>query len=526
MGQESFSTQVRINRFLGLNTKYSDLSIDQREATGLQNVNITDYSVETRKGSAKKHSTAFKDKTGATTKNITGLYETKLAGSVYRVGIGGDAFKEYSASAWTDRTGAVTITDSDNIHWSFATFKDSGGANDIIVAANGSNAPIKWTGSGNAAALSSPPGNFAFPVVHSLKLWVAVGDIVYFSAIRDGESWDTTNDIIRFENKGEDITCLKAYAGRLIVFLESAIYIVHGSSNRDLFVEKVVDGYGTKSGHTVKEVVSSRYGNILVFLSSDGLLRAFNGSKNLIDIGDPATPLFRSMSQSRLDDCVAGVYKSKNQYWLATALSAGTQNNQIIIYDFKNDYFSDQSGRPLSSILYHTGVNSNAMATWTENDVEILVTSNYTGFALKQDSGLLDEEVNPINGIWQGKKFDFGSPSASKMLVDLNLVTTQSTETNVSVSIVTDQTSCSGDVTIEANGSLWGTMVWGVDNWSSPATAYTRVEVSNNDTSKEDPCFGRYFVPQINHNSSSESMVTNELILGVTPLGDQAEFSE
>ena len=146
-------------------------------------------------------------KTDSVVKNITGIYEGILNGTRYQVGIGGDAFKQLSAGAWVDKTGAVTITDDDDIHWSFATFLNSSFA-DIIIAANGIDAPIKWTGSGNAAALSSPPGNFNFPVVHKNKLWVAVGDVVYFSALRNGESWDTSNDIARFINKGEDITGL------------------------------------------------------------------------------------------------------------------------------------------------------------------------------------------------------------------------------------------------------------------------------------------------------------------------------
>lgn len=526
MGLETTSAPISIKKFLGLRTKHTDLGIDIRESSGLQNVNITEHSVETRKGSTFKHAVAFKDKTDTTVKNITGLYETKLNSVTYQVGIGGDAFKQFSGSAWTDRTGAVTITDDDDIHWSFATFKDSGAANDIIIAANGSNPPIKWTGSGNAAALATPPGNFNYPVVHKNKLWVAVGDIVYFSAIRNGESWDTTYDLIRLETSGEVITGMYVYADRVIVFFESAIYAISGSDNRDLYVDKIVTGQGTKCGFSIKEVESRRYGNILVFLGKDGVLKGFNLTKNLIDIGDPIEPLFKTMSFSRHEQCVSENFKDLNQYWLAMTLSGNSTNNQVIIYDYKNDYFAGEDGAPLSSMLYHTGININAMAIWTDSSEEVLITANYSGFALEQNSGLLDEEANGVYGLWQTKKIDYGTPAKVKMLTDLSIVTTQRTSTNASINVTTDISAGSGDLSIAAFGSLWGTMVWGTDNWSSPNTKYTRVELNNNDPDVEGATFGRWFIYQINHNNSGEEMVTNELITGVTDLGYQSQYLE
>jgi len=210
MGDEIFSNSIRIKQFLGLNQQVTDTSIDIRESAGLQNVNITQESLDQRLGSTASNSVAFKDKTDTTTKNITGIYEATLGNTVYQVATGGDAFKQFTAGNFTDKTGSVTITDDDDIHFTFATFID-GSAADVIIAANGNNPPIKWTGSGNASALATPPGNFHHPVVHKNKLWVVVGDIVYFSGLRNGESWDTINDLVRFDHNGENISAIIAY---------------------------------------------------------------------------------------------------------------------------------------------------------------------------------------------------------------------------------------------------------------------------------------------------------------------------
>lgn len=524
MGQEITTTPIRIKQFLGLNNKITDTAIDLREASALQNVNLTEESCDQRNGSVKLHTVAFKDKTDSVVKNITGIYEGILNGTRYQVGIGGDAFKQLSAGAWVDKTGAVTITDDDDIHWSFATFLDSSFA-DIIIAANGINAPIKWTGSGNAAALSSPPGNFNFPVVHKNKLWVAVGDVVYFSALRNGESWDTSNDIARFINKGEDITGLYRYSDRIVVFQESAIHVISGSSTRDLYVQTVVTGDGCASGYSIQEIESRRYGNILAFLSPEGTFKGFNGTKNLIKLGDLAEPLFRRMNGQRKAQCVSLNYRKLGQYWLGMTYASGTQTDQIMIYDYLNDIYSNESGRPLSSILYHTGIKSNAMAIFTSAGSEYPVTANYSGFALKQDSGLLDEETDAIVSQWKTGRIDFNSPSHIKMLTDLNIVTTQSSATNMAINVTSGRLAGVASLSIEAAGGLWGEN-WGELIWSAPSTAYTRAEITPIPSTSEEAIMGRYHQFEFNHSDPEEAMSVEELIIGVTDLGDQPEFLE
>lgn len=516
---------MRVKKFLGLNTKSIDTVIDFREASALQNVNITDESVEARNGSTLQNAVAFKDKTDTTAKAITGLYEAKLNGILYKVGIGGDAFKEFTGGAWVDRTGSVTITDDDDIKWSFATFVDNS-ADEVIIAANGVDAPIKWTGSGDATDLATPPGNFNYPTVHKNKLWVAVDDIVYFSDIRDGETWDTADDLFRLINKGEKITGMVSYSDRLVVFQETAIHLVYGSENRDLYVDTVVKDDGCLSGATIKEVESKRYGNILVFMSSKGILKGFNGSKNLIDIGEPIRPLFEQMNRDRFENSVGEKYDELGQYWLSLTYGSGSQNNQIIIYDYKHDYFSDENGRPLSSMLYHTGISANAMANWTESSVKKLITCDYNGFALKQNDGDLDEEVSSISSLWQTKKLDFGSPTNIKLITDLSVVTTQTTTTNMSLSIITDKNSGEASLSIPVSGGLWGYMLWGTGLWSAPSTKYTRAELTNSDPDSEDAIAGRYIQCQIIHSTASEDMRVNELIIGATDLGYQPEYVE
>lgn len=526
MGKEINTSPLRIKNFLGLNKRVTDTAIDIREAAGLENVIITEESLEQRGGSTVLNTVGnFKDKTDASDKVITGAYQGILNGTNYQVAVGGDAFKQLSAGAWTDRTGAITITDNVDNHWTFATTIDSAVA-EVIVGANGVDAPFKWTGAGNATALSSTPGNFNYPVVHKNKLWVAVGDIVYFSGLRNCESWAVSTDLVRFDNKGEDITGLVKFGDMIVVFQKTAIHAISGSSNRDLFTQTIVTGEGCVCGLSIQEIESRRYGNILAFLSNDGTIKGFNGSKNLIKLSDYIKPLFDEMNSARWAQCVSGLLKTKGQYWLAMTYGSGTQNDQVIIYDYRNDYHTGADGRPLSSCLYHTGIKANAMTAFTSSNSEYLVTANYNYDLLRQDYGLLDEDATAIRSTWLSGKIDFGAPQNIKLLSDFSLITTQSGATNMSIVCTSQDYSGISTLALPASGGLWGTMIWGTGLWSAPSTTYTRARFTLTDSSLEGSISGRHLQFQINHSDISEAMAVEEIVIGVTDLGYQPEYIE
>lgn len=528
MGQELTTNYLRIKRFLGLNNRITSTALDYREASGLQNVNITEHSLEQRGGSTDYVGTQFLDKTDSTAKNLTGLYQTILNNVEYRVAVGGDAFKQKTGSGWTDRTGSITITDDDDFHWDFSTFIDDSGI-EVIVGSNGYNDPFKWTGTGNATGLLKTPGNFLFSVVHKNRLWVSVEDILYFSDYRNCESWDLSNDLIRYDHLGEDISGLAIYNDQIVVFQKTQISMVSGSSNRDLFSRTVVTNDGCAGGFTIQAVESKRYGNILVFLSSkDGRLKGFNGTPNLIDIGYPASGLFDQMNKGRMPQAVSVNNIQLGQYWIAMSYASNSENNQIIIYDYQNDYFTDkETGRALSSILYHTGIKANAMSVFNSgSDSNILLTANYNGNVYLQGHGLLDEDSTAVSSNWTSGRIDFGSPSTIKMLTDLNVVTTQSSTTNMTINIASQSTAGIATLQIDPIGSLWGVMLWGTGLWSSPVTIYTRAEVIRDPNTEEGAIIGRYLQFSINHSTASESMKVEELLAGVTSLGDQQEYLE
>lgn len=526
MGDEITSGTLSIKKFLGLNLLQSDMVIDIREASALQNYFITESSLQQRFGSTLISSNDFTEKTDTTAKPITSLYSTSIVGAAKQVGTGGDAFKEFTAGAWVDYTGAITLTDDPDNLVSYATFFDS--ANDeVLIGASetAGDTRFKWTGVGDAVALTSTPGDFKYPVVHYNKLWVAVDDYVYLSGLNNCESWDVAWDVVRFRGRGEPITGLAKYAGRMIVFKKSSIHAISGSSYGDMYSEEIVSEEGCVSGYTIREIESRRYGNILVFLSKEGILKGFNGSKNLLTLGSPVKPLYDAMNRSRDFVAVGENYKKRKQYWLSMSYGSDSTHSQIMVYDYWNDIYTSEDGLPLSTNLYYTGINANAIGLFnTSSNQEYLVTGDYDGVALRQDNGLLDEETDLIESKWSSKKMDLGDPTFIKMMTDMTVVTTQTSETHLETSVATPSNSSSGTSIIPVAGALWGSMIWGTGLWSAENTVYTRVQQTP--TVEDESVAGRYFIIQLNHSTINEAVNIEELEFSYTNLGKQPEYVE
>lgn len=392
MGMESNTKPISFNSFRGWNTKLSEISISPREATDLQNVYLTQETVQVRYGNSIFTSTQLIE--GGAAKAYTGLTQVVLGSTLYRVATGGTKIKSISAAGvLSDITGAVVITDSQNNLTSFAKLQDNAGA-DILIGANGVNPPFKWTGAGSAAVLGgTPPANFKYIISHKNRIWGTSGEYLYHSDLLNAESWNALYWIARFKSEGistNDLTGLGILGDNLVIFKEDKIYMLSGESIPEGYIQEVVSGDGCISGYSIVPLTSTRFGNILAFVNRNLEIKAFNGTKDLISISEPIDNTLNSYNTSRAQYVSAVRYNKQKHYLSTMSKQSSSTHNTLIAYDYYLDGFdSDPEGKipRESTILPYNGINANLLKIMDSSGVETLFTGTYDGWILKHEDG-------------------------------------------------------------------------------------------------------------------------------------------
>jgi len=383
MGMETTTQPVAFTSFRGMNTSLSDISIQSREAISLENVNLFKETIEVRPG--QKIFTTTQIIEASAPKAVTGIYQAILGSTIFQVVTAGT--KIYSMSdvgVLADITGLVTITDSANNLFDFSKAKDSGGTNDIIVACNGIDPPIKWTGAGDADVLAGVPGNFKHVLWRKNRLYGTDGEFVYHSDLLDAEVYDPLFWVLKFSSSGlytNECTGIIEYGDNIVIFKEDRIYMFSGENFTDGYVQEVVTGDGCMSGYSPIEVNSRLYGNIIIFVNRNMELKGFNATKNLISISGPIDTTLHGYLQTRAKYTSAVNYKKYNQYY-STMTRTGTTHNRIIAYDYFLDGYA-QTDDPESTMLVHSGITANVLATMASGGEETLFSGTYDGWVLK-----------------------------------------------------------------------------------------------------------------------------------------------
>ncbi len=394
MGMETTTNPVSLKAFKGLNTKFNDIGISPREATALKNVNIHLKRLTTRNGSALFTTEQFIE--AGVSKAVTGIYQVILGGVVYRIVTAGT--KAYTIDAngvvTADITIAVTLTDSQDELIHFASFVDNSN-NDIVILASKNNTTYKWNGAGDITPLSGAPGNFEYLLVKNNRLWATVGDFLYHTDLLKGETYDALYWAARFKTAGfntSDITALTKFGTSIFIGKEDAIYLLSGESIPTGYLDEVLTGDGVVSGSSVVEIPSTRYGNILAFYNKDGRLVGFDGSKNLIPLGEHVFPTLDNFSRTRRKYIGAVNYKALNLY-VSTVTSGlgGTKHDKLVCHDYDQDGSAvGPEGQRESTMVIHDGLNINCLGIMDFDGVSTLFGGTYDGFLIRLDTGATD----------------------------------------------------------------------------------------------------------------------------------------
>ena len=344
--EEAGINTLQLDNFSGgLNSNELSSQIKDNEASDAQNVVYFDGGIKKVPGF-----TRYSSQIGGSgaTGRVTGIHDFQQRdGTQFLVVTIADAIYNFTSAPGTDITGGLTVNDA--LH-TFITF------NDKLIGTNYTDAPWIWDGTGNAAALGGGPPDQA-KWVSTFNSRAVLGNVivgantfstrVYFSAIDNPESWDTTDDFWEFESDdGQEITGIRQLKDKLVVYRNNSIGIVTGYGLQSWQVQRdFVKGIGCISGYSLKTgYISTAAGlkEVHIFMSEEGL-KAFDGT-NVYHMPIPTQgeeykvfEYFDGLNKARFNSAVGEYYRKRNWFYVFHSDSGSSVNDSASIYDYNNN---------------------------------------------------------------------------------------------------------------------------------------------------------------------------------------------
>lgn len=267
-------------------------------------------------------------------------------------------------------------------------------------------------------------------------------------------------------NVGSDITGLIVFRDQLIIFSETKVHRLVGSSVADFQLVPITEDIGCVSGDTIQEV-----GGDVMYLAPDGL-RLLSSTDR---IGDFGLNIASSVIEKDVKDFVNNstsfsslVIRKKAQYRVFgyTASTNAYASEGLIMTKF-----SDQGATRLEWAKTK-GIKSYSSTSYYTNDTELVLFANEDGYVYKLESGS-SFDGGSIESIYQSPFMSIDDPNVRKTLYKMVLYVDISGTFSVDVNLLFDMykvKNYNGDIlpaTITLSSSSAGVYVYG-----SPSATY------------------------------------------------------
>lgn len=183
---------------------------------------------------------------------------------------------------------------------------------------------------------------------------------------------------------------------------------------------------------------------------------------------DPIEPDMFDVQEAFVGNISSIVFKNK-AYITLTKGANSTTNNRVYVMDFS---IANLSKKQKESWVPWSGLNAAQFTIY--NGSLYYGASTATGFVYSQANGVYSDDGAAINSYYWTKEYSGGEQeeSVNKDFRYLNLLVDLAGGYYMNVGVRTDSDSGDGtnyQIDLDPGGSLWGTMMWGRDNWGAGA---------------------------------------------------------
>lgn len=400
---------------------YGDTRLSPEQTETLENVNLTETGTALRRYGYDQYN-ANQITESAVAKDVTGLASLPFKAGTEFASFAGTKFYEETGASRTDRTGTLTLTDNAELRWRIVFLQDS------MVATNGTDETVRWTGSGNATDLTAS-ANVPFTkckdlVVHQ-NLLVALRPTVSGTDHTTRVMWCDINprlftvDITNFPDdnradvydQGAPIVGGADFGGFLYVVKEDGVYqckLQYDSGFVELNVLQAIPGFEPIATNSIL----TRVGNpsFLWFVARDGAY-IVNPDNSFVKVTEQVQNTWNGLNQSRLVYAVSWIRRKDKQ--VRTLLSSGsnsTGHDRIMVYDWDTgDVWFDKPGDAM-------GFGD----TWVVSNTEYDMLGSADGYIHQgNDSNQGQDDGTDITATIKGVPNDLGLPGRSKNIINL-----------------------------------------------------------------------------------------------------------
>lgn len=477
----------------GLQTKTVAINRDLNAASDAQNiVLLPGGGFASRNGNAAHNSSAIVS--GSTAVTGLGYFRTSAAAD-FLVATGGTKFFADSSLSGTfsDVTGAITISSAATNIWTFSTM------NDLIIGVGGApDAPFKYSGTGNAAALagSPPSGNFGLEANNYFFIGntSANPSRIQWSALGNPEDWSGTGSGNQDISKNDGDVLIGASllnVSNMLLFKQNSIHILNIQTPPfPVFLK--FKGVGAVSKKGIVNVDGVTY-----FITPQPRMKATDGV-SVLDFPDTIDDVWDGLNNSRLA-YIHGQYNRRlRQIWWYVSNGTSSTHNLCIVWDLVRKCW----------LRYTTGFSMNSSVNAQDH---LTYAGAYNGIVYQQDKSNTyadASEASPgqINAYWTTPWLDFGVDSQTKLFPYFTVsYLNQSTGTfDVSYGFNFVPNKSTATISMIAPGSMWDAATWDSDVWGGQTNQVKYVFVKGT---------GNVVQFQIKHNSSTEGFTFNGLEL-------------
>jgi hypothetical protein len=385
-GGSANRTQRQQNDFGGgLNSGFSSFDIADNESSDEYGWDTDLYPAKrTAKGREE-----YGDSTGNVTRLLTNFGQQHLVRA-----LGATLQYDSGGGSWTNITGTWANTD-----WDATNF------NDLLLLVNGTERK-KWNGSTLSNIGGSPPAGAKYITNDNVRVWMAVGDTIHFSAFQDQDDWtsaENSGSVQYYTPNGGDITALKEYYGDKWVFKRDSMAVIKGTNYFNFALVSVSNDIGCVSFKTIKEV-----GDTMFWLGENDVY-AHQGGKPA-PIGQKIRHYLTNINKSYLDKCCA--ITDGLRYYLCLVFGAATEPNVRLVYDPRYgtwDVCESDSQSTLPERYRYSAQLSN-----------VAYAGDASGYTWVFNSGEVNND-EPIEWSVTTKPFDEGYPEAEKQYKEIHL---------------------------------------------------------------------------------------------------------